>query len=288
MSYHRGMCSAWPTRTTLLVVAIGLATAIVLGACGGGGSVSSSPSTAPSDTATPAKRAKKQPPTPTPTARPLDAALLVRDLVAVPDDPGFEVDFAWKKGVPTGHVGLFVWRQGNSDRRFDFSAAGAKNARSGWFSFEPGVHKETAGVEAPGSTFCFWFGEQAASMPVTCPAAPPSRALSSTIYAALSAPATGAFDDRMIAGRNAKCYSYDDGASARGALCVDAVTKAPLYLTGTPPSHQLDQEIEATTIVAPAGALLLPAGLPGDVAVPDAPKLQLASLMFPAVMKWDK
>lgn len=288
MSYHRRMFSEWPTRTALIIMATSLAATMLFGACAGGGSTSSSPLTATPDAAPPAKNAKKPPRTATPPPRPVDGALLVRDVVAAPDDPAFEIDFAWKQGVPTGHQGLFVWRQGNGGRRFDFAATGAINPQSGWFSFEPGVHKENAGVEAPGSTFCFWFGELAGRIPVTCPAAPPSRELASTIYAALSAPVTGTFDDRMIAGRNAKCYAYDEGASAHGALCVDAVTKAPLYVAGTPPSHQLDQEIEATTIVASAGGPMLPAGLPGEVGVTNAPKLQLTSLMFPAVIKWDK
>lgn len=258
---------------------------IFVAACGGGGAAQGDATNAPASTTT--ARAKRAPPTPTATAAPLAAGpLAIRDLLALPPDGNFEVDYNWRKGVLSGRPGIFVWRQAGSNRRFDFFPGGPKT-ESGWFTLEQRVTPDAAASEAADVTHCTWFGPKAGEVGVTCAKDPPTRELANTIYAALGKSVTGTFPDRPIAGRGAKCYAFDAGNGGQGAICIDPRGKIPLYLGAMDPSGGRIEEIEATSVMDNIPALSLPAGLPGDVPVQTAPKMREDALQFPAsVAPW--
>ena len=253
-----------------------LSLAGIVAACGGSAGGGSTP---PAGTAT----AKKVPAAPTATAAPLSSpgTLTVRDIVALPPDGNFEVAFEWKKGVLTGHPGVFIWRQTGSSRRFDFFPAGARTD-SGWFTLELNIAPGAATSAAVDATNCSWFGPKSGSVGVTCTSDPPTRGLADTIYAATGKQLTGTFPDRTIAGRTATCYAYDAGNAGQGAICVDRLTKVPLYLSSVEPAGQRVQEIEAISVTENVPPLSLPGGLPGDVPIPSAPTMSETALQFPA------
>jgi hypothetical protein len=179
----------------------------------------------------------------------------------VPPSATFRVVFAWKDGAPGGGDGAFVWEQAGGQRRWDFSPEGAAKARIGWLSVEGAFND----VGTPASTLdCLWEHADGQNVRVGCDAVRPNHPGADALTRAFSAlRVTGRYDDRTIAGRQAKCYAFPDSQDSSGAICIDATDGTPLAFEATGTGrNKAFHAFEATSVGPGPQSIPQPANVP--------------------------